>query len=358
MRKINFSAGPSTLPESVLKQAQEELYDYQGKGFSIMEISHRTKIFEEVHFGAMSKAKELYGLNDDYEVLFLQGGASLQFAMVPMNFNNGGVCEYANTGVWTKKAIKEAQILGANVKIVASSEEQKFSFIPEVKFSENADYAYICSNNTIYGTQYQSYPNSKAPLIIDASSDFFSRKVDFTDIAVFYGGVQKNAGISGLACVIMRKDMVEKSATKNIPSMLKYAVHSENKSLFNTPPSFAIYMFNLEMQWLLSQGGLDAINERNKAKAKLVYECIDSSGGFYKGHSEVKSRSLMNVSFNIVANAELEPVFIQEAENAGMIGLKGHRLLGGIRTSLYNAITLPQCEQLVSFMKEFAKKHG
>ena len=191
MRKINFSAGPSTLPESVLKRAQDELYDYQGKGFSIMEISHRTKIFEEVHFGAMSKAKELYGLGDDYEVLFLQGGASLQFAMVPMNFSNGGVCEYANTGVWTKKAIKEAQILGANVKVVASSEDAKFSFIPEVKFSDNADYTYICSNNTIYGTQYQSYPKSKAPLIVDASSDFFSRKVDFSDIAVFYGGVQK-----------------------------------------------------------------------------------------------------------------------------------------------------------------------
>lgn len=358
MRKINFSAGPSTLPESVLKQAQDELYDYQGKGFSIMEISHRTKIFEEVHFGAMSKAKELYGLSDDYEVLFLQGGASLQFAMVPMNLSNGGVCEYTNTGVWTKKAIKEAQILGVNVKVVASSEEQKFSFIPEVKFSDNADYTYICSSNTIYGTQYKHYPKSKAPLIVDASSDFFSHKVDFKDIAVFYGGAQKNAGISGLTCIIIRKDMVERSATKNLPSMLKYAVHSENNSLFNTPPTFAIYMFNLEMQWLLNQGGLDAINERNNAKAKLIYDCIDSSGGFYKGHSEVNSRSLMNVSFNIAVNADLEPVFVKEAEEAGMIGLKGHRLLGGIRASLYNAITLPQCEQLANFMKEFAKKHG
>ena len=358
MRKINFSAGPSTLPESVLKKEQSELYDYQGKGFSIMEISHRTKIFEEVHFGAMNMAKELYGLNDDYEVLFLQGGASLQFAMIPMNFSNGGICEYANTGVWTKKAIKEAQILGANVKVVASSEEQKFSFIPEVKFSENADYAYICSNNTIYGTQYKHYPTSKAPLIIDASSDFFSRKVDFSDIAVFYGGVQKNAGISGLACIIIRKDMLAKSAGKNIPSMLKYAVHSENNSLFNTPPTFAIYMFNLEMQWLLAQGGLDAVNAQNQAKAKLVYECIDNSGGFYKGHSEVNSRSLMNVSFNVAANADLEPLFVQEAEKAGMIGLKGHRLLGGIRASLYNAITLEQCEQLVEFMKAFAKKYG
>ena len=358
MRKINFSAGPSTLPESVLKQAQSELFDYQGKGFSIMEISHRTKIFEEVHFGAMNKAKELYGLSDEYEVLFLQGGASLQFAMIPLNFNNSGVCEYVNTGVWTKKAIKEAQILGVNVKVVASSEEDKFSFIPEVKFSENADYCYICSNNTIYGTQFKHYPHSKAPLIIDASSDFFSRKVDFSDIAVFYGGVQKNAGISGLACIIIRKDMIEKSAAKNIPSMLKYAIHSENKSLFNTPPSFAIYMFNLEMQWLLAQGGLDAINKQNIAKANLVYECIDNSNGFYQGHSKPKDRSLMNVSFNIAANTELEPVFVKEAEEAGMIGLKGHRLLGGVRASLYNAITLKQCEVLVEFMKEFAKKHG
>ena len=358
MRKINFSAGPSTLPESVLKQAQNELFDYQGKGFSIMEISHRTKIFEEVHFNAMKNAKALYGLNDDYEVLFLQGGASLQFAMVPMNLSEGGVCEYAHTGVWTKKAIKEAQILGVNVKVVASSEDSEFSYIPEVNFSENADYTYICSNNTIYGTQFQSYPRSKAPLIVDASSDFFSRKVDFKDIGVFYGGVQKNAGISGLACAFVRKDLLERSAKKNIPSMLKYAVHSENNSLFNTPPTFAIYMFGLEMQWLLAQGGLDAVNERNIAKAKLIYDCIDGSNGFYKGHSEKECRSLMNVSFNVAANADLEPLFVQEAEKAGMIGLKGHRLLGGIRASLYNAITLKQCETLAEFMREFARKYG
>ena len=358
MRKINFSAGPSTLPESVLKRAQDELLDYQGKGFSIVEVSHRTKIFEEVHFGAMQRAKQLYGLGEDFEVLFLQGGASLQFAMVPMNFSDGGVCEYAHTGVWTKKAMKEAQIVGAKVSVVASSEDSDFSYIPQVKFSPNADYCYICSNNTIYGTQYQSYPRSKAPLIVDASSDFFSRKIDFSDIAMFYGGVQKNAGVSGLACVFIRKDMIEKSARKNVPSMLKYAVHSENRSLFNTPPSFAIYMFDLEMRWLLENGGLDTINERNIAKAQLVYECIDGSKGFYKGHSEKNSRSLMNVSFNVAANADLEPVFVKEAEDAGMMGLKGHRLLGGIRASLYNAITLQQCETLTEFMREFARKYG
>ncbi|WP_348518844.1 phosphoserine transaminase [Campylobacter sp. CCS1377] len=358
MRKINFSAGPSTLPLEILQKAQNELVDYEGKGYSIMEISHRTKIFEEVHFGAMQKAKELYGLGDDYEVLFLQGGASLQFAMIPMNLNLGGVCEYANTGIWTKKAIKEAQILGIDVKVVASSEDKNFSYIPEVKFSDNADYAYICSNNTIYGTQYKEYPKTKAPLIVDASSDFFSRKVDFSNIAIFYGGVQKNAGISGLSCVFIRKDMLERSQSKNIPSMLKFSVHAENQSLFNTPPTFAIYMFNLEMAWLLNQGGLDKINEKNTQKAKLLYDTIDSSEGFYKGHAKSDSRSLMNVSFNISKSSDLESIFVKEAEEAGMIGLKGHRLLGGIRASIYNAITLDQVKTLCEFMKEFAKKHA
>ncbi|HEC1548445.1 TPA: phosphoserine transaminase [Campylobacter upsaliensis] len=357
MRKINFSAGPSTLPLELLKEAQEELCDYKGLGYSIMEISHRTKIFEEVHFGAMQKAKELYGLNDEYEVLFLQGGASLQFAMIPMNLAMGGVCEYANTGVWTKKAIKEAQILGVNVKVVASSEEEKFSYIPKVEFSDKADYAYVCSNNTIYGTQYHHYPKSKSPLIVDASSDFFSREVDFSNIALFYGGVQKNAGISGLSCLFIRKDMLERSGEKNIPSMLKYAIHAENNSLFNTPATFAIYMFNLEMEWLLKLGGLDAIHQKNMQKAHLLYEMIDQSEGFYKGHAKKEDRSLMNVSFNIVKN-ELESVFIKEAEDAGMIGLKGHRILGGIRVSIYNAITLEQVKILCEFMKEFRHKYA
>ena len=240
MRVLNFSAGPSTLPLELLTEAKEELLSYKNKGFSIMEVSHRTKIFEEVHFGAMQDVKELYGLSDDYEVLFLQGGASLQFAMIPMNLSTGKTCEYANTGIWTKKAIKEAKILGIDVKISASSEEDNFSYIPDVSFDDGSDYAYICSNNTIYGTQYKSYPKTKAPLVVDASSDFFSKKLDFSNIALLYGGTQKNAGISGLACVIIRKDMLERSASKNLASMLKYSVHAENKSLFNTPPSFAI----------------------------------------------------------------------------------------------------------------------
>ena len=358
MRKINFSAGPSTLPLEILQKAKDELLNYQGKGYSIMEISHRSKVFEEVHFGAMSKAKELYGLNDDYEVLFLQGGASLQFAMIPMNLAQNGSCEYANTGVWTQKAIKEAKILGANVKVVASSEENRFNHIPKVEFSDNADYAYICSNNTIYGTQYKEYPKTKAPLVVDASSDFFSRKVDFSNIALFYGGVQKNAGISGLACVFIRKDMLERSEKKNLASMLKYTTHSQNNSLFNTPPTFAIYMFNLEMQWLLSLGGLDKINELNLKKAELLYNLIDESKGFYKTHALKKEdRSLMNVSFNIPKNSDLEPLFVKEAEEKGMLGLKGHRILGGIRASIYNAITFEQVQILCEFMKEFQKKY-
>ncbi|MBM0636776.1 phosphoserine transaminase [Campylobacter sp. VicNov18] len=356
MRKINFSAGPSTLPLEILEQAQKELCDYQGKGYSIMEISHRTKVFEEVHFQAQEKAKELYGLGQDYEVLFLQGGASLQFAMIPMNLALNGVCEYANTGIWTKKAIKEAQILGLNVKIAASSQESNFNFIPDVKFSDEADYAYICSNNTIYGTQYKHYPKTKAPLIVDASSDFFSQKVDFSNIAFFYGGVQKNAGISGLTCAFIRKDMLQRSQNKKIPSMLNYATHAQNQSLFNTPPTFAIYMFNLEMDWLLKQGGLEKIHENNLKKASMLYDCIDFSEGFYKGHAHKKDRSLMNVSFNI--NEDLELLFVKEAEEAGMIGLKGHRILGGIRASIYNALSLEQVKTLCEFMKEFQKKYA
>lgn len=357
MRKINFSAGPSTLPIELLKEVQAELLDYQGRGYSIMEISHRTKLFEEVHFEAMRKAKELYALNDDYEVLFLQGGASLQFAMVPMNLSLGGVCEYANTGVWTKKAIKEAQIIGAKVEVVASSEEANFSLIPEVQFSQDCDYAYICSNNTIYGTQYRHYPRTKAPLIIDASSDFFSRSVDFSNIALFYGGVQKNAGVAGLAAVFIRKDMLERSRAKNIPSMLKYAIYAENDSLFNTPPSFAIYIFNKQMRWLSNLGGLDKINALNEQKATLLYACIDESGGFYKAHARKEDRSLMNVSFRLQTSA-LEGVFVKEAEEADMIGLKGHRVLGGLRASIYNAITLEQVQILCDFMRAFQRRYG
>lgn len=358
-RKINFSAGPSGLPLSVLTHAQNELLDYQGKGFSIMEISHRSKTFEEVHFGAMDKIRRLYGFGDEYEILFLQGGAHLQFAMIPLNLYQGGVAEYVNTGVWTNKAIKEAKTLGINHKVVASSEEAKFDRIPEeIKFSENADYAYICTNNTIYGTQYKSLPKSKAPLVIDASSDFFSEPLDFSDIGLLYGGAQKNAGPSGVTVVIIRKDLLERTPLEHTPTMLRYKTHTDAKSLYNTPPTFGIYLLDLTMGWLLEQGGLSAIKERNMKKAELLYGAIDGSSGFYKGHARASDRSVMNVSYNIAADAELEPLFVAEAEKVGMLGLKGHRHLGGIRASIYNAVSLNDVKTLVEFMKEFARKHG
>ncbi|EJP74787.1 MULTISPECIES: phosphoserine transaminase [Campylobacter] len=357
-RKINFSAGPSALPLEVLKHAQSELTNYQNKGFSIMEISHRSKIFEEVHFGAMDKIRALYGIGEEYEILFLQGGAHLQFSMIPMNLYQGGKAEYANTGVWTNKAIKEAQTLGISPSIVASSESENFAMIPEVKFSDDADFAYICSNNTIYGTQYKALPKTKSPLVIDASSDFFARPLDFSNIGLLYGGAQKNAGPSGVTIVIIRKDLIDRTSSPNVPIFLRYKTHAEAKSLYNTPPTFGIYLLNLTMQWLLDQGGLSQIQKKNAKKAALIYDTIDSSGGFYKGHARLDSRSDMNVSFNIAASCELEPKFVAQAEEAGMLGLKGHRHLGGIRASIYNAVSEENVKILVQFMKEFARKNG
>ena len=305
-----------------------------------MEISHRSKTYEEVHFGAMEKIRKLYGFSDDYEVLFLQGGAHLQFAMIPMNLSQGGACEYANTGVWTNKAIKEARLMGFEARVVASSEGTNFDRIPEVNFSADADYGYICTNNTIYGTQYKSLPKSAAPLVIDASSDFFSEPLDFTDIGLLYGGAQKNAGPSGVTIVIIRKDLIERVSSPQIPTFLRYKTHAEAKSLYNTPPTFAIYLLDLTMQWLLDQGGLTGIKARNARKAALLY------------------RSVMNVSYNIAKDAALETVFVAQALENGMLGLKGHRHLGGIRASIYNAVSENDVKILVDFMKEFARKNG
>ena len=358
MRKINFSAGPTGLPLEVLERAKAEFTDYRGEGYSIMEISHRSKTYEEVHFGAMEKIRKLYGFGDEYEVLFLQGGAHLQFAMIPMNLSRGGACEYANTGVWTNKAIKEARLMGFEARVVASSEGTNFDRIPEVNFSPDADYGYICTNNTIYGTQYKSLPKSAAPLVIDASSDFFSEPLDFTDIGLLYGGAQKNAGPSGVTIVIIRKDLIERVSSPQIPTFLRYKTHAEAKSLYNTPPTFAIYLLDLTMQWLLDQGGLTGIKARNARKAALLYEAIDNSGGFYKGHAHPAHRSAMNVSYNIAKDAALEPIFVAQALENGMLGLKGHRHLGGIRASIYNAVSENDVKILVDFMKEFAKKNG
>jgi len=343
----------------VLERAQNELTDYQGKGFSIMEISHRSKIFEEVHYGAMTKARELYGIGEEYDVLFLQGGAHLQFAMIPLNLAAKGVAQYADTGVWTSKAIKEAANVGVSYEVVASSKETSYDRIPEVKFSDDAAYGYLCTNNTIYGTQYRALPRSKAPLVVDASSDFFSRPIDFTDVGLLYGGAQKNAGPSGVTVVIIRKDMLERACMDRTPTMLRYDTHASAASLYNTPPTFGIYLLNLTLGWVQEQGGLAGVNRINEQKAALLYGAIDGSGGFYKGHAQKDSRSLMNVCF-VMADQykDKEADFMAFAKERGMVGIKGHRSVGGFRASLYNACPVESVKALVECMQEFEKKNA
>ena len=357
-RAFNFGAGPSTIPTSVLETAQKELLDYRGSGLSIMEASHRSKLYDDVHQNAINLIKKLYKLPDDFEVLFLQGGASLQFAMVPMNLSQGGKVEYANTGSWSKKAIKEVKIQGIDHEIVASSEEGNFDHIPEVNFSDDCDYCYITSNNTIYGTQYREYPATKSPLVVDASSDIFSYMVDWGKTDLLFAGAQKNAGPSGVTIVIIRKNLLDR-ASESVPTMLRYKTHADANSLFNTPPTFGIYLLNLIMEWIDGQGGIEAIEKSNQEKAKLLYDAIDHSNGFYVGHAQQESRSLMNVSFNIKdKDSELEAKLIAESEKRGMIGLKGHRSIGGLRASIYNAMPREGVEALVALMQEFQAKHS
>ena len=355
-RIFNFNAGPSTLPTEVLKEAQEELLDYKGSGISIMEASHRSKLYDDVHNEAISLIKELYKIPQNYHVLFLQGGASLQFAMAPMNLYLGGVAEYADTGSWSSKAIKEAQIQNINYKVVASSKESGYDRIPDVEFSNEADYAYITSNNTIYGTQYKEYPKTKAPLVVDASSDIFSYPIDWDRVALMFAGAQKNAGPSGVTIVIIRDDLLDR-VKDSVPTLLRYKTHAEKNSLYNTPPTFGIYLINLMMKWLKSKGGVEEINKINQKKASLIYDAIDGSDGFYIGHAQKDSRSLMNVTFNI-KDRDLEEKFIKEAESADMIGLKGHRSVGGIRASIYNAMSVEGVERLVELMEDFRKRYG
>jgi phosphoserine aminotransferase len=358
-RAINFGAGPSTIAVEVLEKAQEELLDFHGEGLSIMEASHRSKMYDEVHQEAISLMRELYKIPDDYEVMFLQGGASLQFAMIPMNLSLGGKVQYASTGSWSKKAIKEAQILGLNVEIVADSSDTTFDQIPsEIKFDDDADYAYITSNNTIYGTQYKEFPQTKAPLIVDASSDIFSYPVDWSRVDMMFAGAQKNAGPSGVTIVIAKKELLDR-CPDSVPSMLRYKTFSDNNSLYNTPPTFGIYLINLIMNWLKDNGGIEGIQKHNEAKAKILYDAIDNSNGFYVGHAKEGSRSLMNVSFNIKdKNADLEAKLVALATENRMIGLKGHRSIGGLRASIYNAMTIEGVQALVDLMKKFASENS
>jgi phosphoserine aminotransferase len=355
-RKYNFYAGPAILPYEVMKKAQEELLDFNGIGFSIMEISHRSKDFTKVIEAAEAKVRSLLGVPDNYSVMFLQGGATLQFAMIPMNLlkDSGGKADYVNTGSWAKKAIKEAKLFGT-VNIAGSSEDKNFCYIPQARLSSDAVYVHITSNETIGGIQYHTFPDTgEIPLIADMSSDIFSRRLEVSRFAAIYAGAQKNMGPAGVTLVIMRNDLIENSAD-NLASMLSYKIHSEEKSLYNTHPCFAVYIVKLVMDWLEANGGLEAMEARNNEKAKLLYDAIDDLA-LYSGTAEVKDRSTMNVTFRITPEA-LEAKFIKEAEERGMIGLKGHRSVGGCRASIYNAMPLPGVQELVRFMEKFEKEN-
>jgi len=356
----NFNAGPSALPFEVLVKAQQELLDFKQTGMSIMEMSHRGAVYEEVHNQAIQLIKEHLQISDDYEVLFLQGGASLQFSMVPMNFlKPESLGAYVLTGSWSEKALKEAKLFG-ETSVIASTKEEQYRRIPslkEIEIPEQAAYVHITSNNTIYGTQWKNFPNTgHIPLIADMSSDILCRPIDVNQFGIIYAGAQKNLGPSGVTLVIIRKDLIEK-ANKNLPTMLSYSTYSENNSLYNTPPSFGIYMLQLVMQWVKEQGGVQAIEQKNIEKAQVIYDAIDQSSGFYKGHAEENSRSLMNITFTL-PNKELEKKFLEEAKDSGFVGLNGHRSVGGCRASTYNAVPLESCLALKDFMVQFQKANG
>ena len=358
-RVFNFNPGPSGLPLEVLEQAQAELLDFKGTGMSVMEISHRSKEFEAVIQTAEADLRELLSIPANYKVMFLQGGASLQFAMVPMNLRTAGAsADYIVTGSWSKTAIKEAKKLGAT-RVAVSTEAEGFKGLPEkLDLDPNAAYLHFTSNETIHGVEFSTEPIPPAgvPLVCDSSSDFISRPIDVSKYGLIYAGAQKNAGPSGVTVVIVREDLLERTP-ENLPYMLDYKTLAESGSLKNTPPSFAIYMVGLVFQWAKKVGGLEAIQKINRAKAELVYNAIDNSGGFYRGHALPEARSLMNIPFRLPSE-ELEGAFAKESKDAGLIGLKGHRSVGGMRASIYNAVTIEGAQALVDFMAEFQKKNG
>ncbi|RGO28500.1 3-phosphoserine/phosphohydroxythreonine transaminase [Dorea sp. OM02-2LB] len=357
-RVYNFSAGPAVLPEEVLKAAAEEMLDYKGTGMSVMEMSHRSKAFEEIINEAEQDLRDLMGIPDNYKVLFLQGGASQQFAMIPMNFMKHGVADYIVTGQWAKKAFQEASKYGKANKI-ASSEDKTFSYIPDcsdLPISEDADYVYICENNTIYGTKYKELPNTKGkPLIADVSSCFLSEPVDVTKYAMIYGGVQKNIGPAGVVIAIIREDMITEDVYPGTPTMLQYKTHADAKSLYNTPPAYGIYICGKVFKWLKKMGGLEEMQKRNEKKAKLLYDFLDQSK-LFKGTVVEKDRSLMNVPF-VTGDKDLDAKFVKESKEAGLENLKGHRTVGGMRASIYNAMPYEGVEALVAFMKKFEEEN-
>lgn len=357
-RVYNFSAGPACLPEEVLQEAQEEMLDYKGCGMSVMEMSHRSKVFEEIIHEAEQDLRDLMGIPDHYKVLFLQGGASQQFAMIPMNLMKNRVADYIVTGQWAKKAWQEAQKYGKANKI-ASSEDRTFSYIPDCQdlpISEDADYVYICENNTIYGTKFKTLPNTKGKtLVADVSSCFLSEPVDVEKYGLIYGGVQKNIGPAGMVIVIIREDLIREDVLPGTPTMLTYKTHADAKSLYNTPNCYCIYMCGKVFKWLKRNGGLAAMKEKNEKKAAILYDFLDSSSLFH-GTVEKKDRSLMNVPF-VTGDKELDAKFVKEAEEAGFVNLKGHRSVGGMRASIYNAMPIEGVEALVAFMKKFEEEN-
>lgn len=359
-RVYNFNPGPAILPEPVLKEVQENLLSLPGVGMSILEISHRSSTFENILNETINNLKKLANIPENYKILFLGGGASLQFSMVPLNLMPPkNKADYIVTGSWSKKAVKEAKRVGA-VNIAASTEDENFKRIPrqdELKLDPDAAYVHYTSNNTIYGTEWNYIPEvGDVPLVCDMSSDIFSYPFDVSKFGLIYAGVQKNLGPAGVTLVIIREDLLERSQD-TLHTMLNYKIHAENNSLYNTPPVFAIYIVGLVAKWLLNLGGLEAIAKLNDEKAKLIYDAIDNSNGFYKGHAEKDSRSKMNITFRLPSE-ELEKKFVKEATEQGLVGLKGHRSVGGLRASVYNAFPIEGAKALVEFMKDFQNKNS
>ena len=358
-RVFNFSAGPAMLPVQVLEEAAAEMLNYNGTGMGVMEMSHRSKAYQQIIDEAEADLRELMNIPDNYRVLFLQGGASQQFAMIPMNLMKNGVADYIITGQWAKKAYEEAKKYG-KANAVASSADKTFSYIPDcsdLPISEDADYVYICENNTIYGTKFWNLPNTKGKtLVADVSSCFLSEPVDVSKYGVIYGGVQKNIGPAGVVIVIIREDLISDEVMDCTPTMLKYKTHADNGSMYNTPPAYGIYICGKVFKWLKAQGGLEAMKAYNEKKAKILYDFLDGSK-LFRGTVEKKDRSLMNVPF-VTGSKELDAKFVKEAEAAGLVNLKGHRSVGGMRASIYNAMPMEGVEALVAFMKKFEEENA
>ncbi|MDD2716562.1 MAG: phosphoserine transaminase [Candidatus Wallbacteria bacterium] len=362
-RVFNFSAGPATLPLPVLEEAQKDMIDWKGKGLSVMEMSHRSKDYESIIKGAESTLIKILNIPDTHKVLFLHGGATLQFAMVPLNLlGENDEADYIVTGEWAKKAYEEAVKVGKKANIAASTENLNFTSLPERKtwkLSDKAAYVHYTSNNTIYGTEFRPLPDFGNKLVVcDMSSDFLSRPVDVSKHGIIYAGAQKNAGPAGVAIVIIRKDLAEKNASKNLPTLLKYKIHVDKESMYNTPPCYSIYICGLVFKWIEALGGLKKMEEINLKKAGLIYDAIDNSKGFYKAYVTSKQdRSLMNINYRL-PSTELDDKFIEEAKKAGIIGVKGYRTVGGIRASTYNAMPMEGVQALAKFMSEFCEKNS